>query len=77
MGGEFGQRDQADVRHAEEGIGDAGAGDVDRLEAEVLDDARGERIGGARQQHGFALAQQIAQASVARIFHRRFFPDRA
>jgi hypothetical protein len=44
------QGSEADIGHAEPGIGEAGAGQVDRLEAEILDDARPERVGGARHQ---------------------------
>ena len=76
VAGEFGQRDQADIRHAEKGIGDAGAGDVDRLEPDIFDHARGQRIGRPRQQNGLAPAQDVAQSPIAAFLHRRFFHDR-
>ena len=72
VAGEFGQRDQADIRHAERRIGDAGAGDINRLEADILNDARGERVCRARQKHGFPLAQHFAQPSIAGFRHLPF-----
>ena len=48
--GDVGQADEAQVGHAEEHVGHAGAAEVDGLEAEVLDDARGQRVGGAGHQ---------------------------
>jgi len=67
--GHFGQRGEADVGHAEEGVGDACAGDVDRVEAGVLDRARGQRIRGAREQGGLAGFEHLAELEVERRIH--------
>ena len=67
--GKLGHRDQADIRHAEIGIGDAGAGDIDRLEADILDDPRRQRIGDAGQQNGLAPLQNIAKPPIAGVRH--------
>ena len=42
--GKFGERHKADVGHAKRHVGDAGAGDVDPLEAEILDHPGEQRI---------------------------------
>ena len=76
VAGEFGQRDQADIRHAKKRIGDAGAGDVDRLEPDIFDHARGQRVGRPRQQNGLPPAQDVAQSPIAAFRHCRFFHDR-
>ena len=55
MRGELGERDEADIGHAEIGIGDARAGDIDGGEAKLLDHPRRERVGGARHDDARAL----------------------
>jgi hypothetical protein len=52
---------EAEIRQAEMHIGDAGAGQVHRPEAEIGDDARRERIRRAGQDDAFLLAQHRAQ----------------
>jgi hypothetical protein len=47
--GELSQREQPDVRHAEECVGDPGAGDIDRFEPGILDHAGGQRVRGTWQ----------------------------
>ena len=52
-------------------IGEAGAGQVDRLETEIGDDAGGERIGRARQQHAALAGDERAQAGDVILTHDR------
>jgi hypothetical protein len=54
---DLGQCGQPDVRRAEMHVGDAGARDVAGLEAEILDDARKERVRRARHQGSVAPHQ--------------------
>ena len=61
--GQFGERDEADVGNAERHVGDAGAGDVDRLEAEVLDHAGKQGIGRARQDRRILAREQRLEPS--------------
>src|SRR5207302_11199491 len=61
--GHVGDRDEAEIGQAEVGVGDARSGEVDRVEAEVLDDPRGQRVGGTGQQQAVRPGDQLAQAS--------------
>ncbi len=64
VGGKLGERDEADIGHAEIGIGEAGAGDIDGGETQALDEARGERVGRARNDRTGALVERAAQCFV-------------
>jgi hypothetical protein len=55
--GDFRERGQADVGRAEIHVGDAGAGDIDRLVAEVLDNAREQAVAGAGENRRFAAVE--------------------
>jgi len=47
---EFGQAEKPYVWRSEEGVGDAGAGEVDSLEADFFSNAGGQGVGGAGEQ---------------------------
>ena len=64
MVGKLAQGDQAQIRHTQKHVGDPGAGHVDRLEADILDKPRGERIGRAGQDYGPALRHHILDPTV-------------
>src|SRR5690554_2858155 len=51
MLGNLGQADKAQVGHAEIGIGQPGARQIDRLKSQIGNDAGGQRIGGPRHQY--------------------------
>ena len=58
---ELRQRQKPEIRLAEKGVGYAGAGYIDRVEAEIGDDARGERIRRSRDDHALAPRQTLLQ----------------
>jgi hypothetical protein len=58
----LGKADEAEVRQAVELVGEARAAQVDGLEAELLDDARGQRVAGARHEQAAAGLEGLAQA---------------
>ena len=75
------QGHEADVGHAERHVRDAGAGDIDRLVAEILDHPGEQGVRSAGQNRAALLAQQGLQpcgrASVAdRGIHAMFLPTR-
>jgi hypothetical protein len=68
--GDLGQAHEGLVGQAEPHVGDAGAGDVDRLEAEVFDDAGRQRVERARHHHA---AARLGQGSEGLASRHRFF----
>ena len=58
---QVGQADKAEVGHAIEGIGDACTGEVHRLEAELLDEARAQRVGRASHHQTAAFIDLVAK----------------
>ena len=58
---DFGQADKPQIGHAPKSICYASAADVNRFKPEILDDARGERIGRAGHQQPAAFLQLGAQ----------------
>jgi hypothetical protein len=63
VGGDLRERDEPEVRDAEEGVGDAGAGDVGGVEAEVFHDADGERVGSAGKEEPAVAADQLPESA--------------
>jgi len=58
---DFGHCRQPDIGGAEQHVGDAGAGDVDGLKAEVLDNAREQGVRRTRNRDGRTARQQVLQ----------------
>ena len=67
--GHLGHGDEPDVRPAEPRVGDGGAGDVERLEAGLRRDQRGERVIDARRHHDGLLGEAGAQGWRVRHCH--------
>src|SRR5262249_6411725 len=53
---------EAEIRQAQMRIGDPRAGQIDRLESEISDDARSEGVCRARDNHASLAAQYVPQA---------------
>ena len=69
--GELGHGQEPEVGHAELRVGDAGAGQVDRLVAEILDNARDQRVGGAGHQQRPPLLDELTKRRAAlRLWQR-------
>ena len=60
---DFSHGRQPDVGHAEQHIGDAGAGDVHGLKTEIFNDAREQGVGRAGNRDGRATRQQFLELS--------------
>ena len=63
--GELGHGQEPKVGHAELRVGDAGAGQIDRLVAEILDNARNQRVGGAGHQQRPPLLDELTKRRAA------------
>ncbi len=58
---QIGEAHETEIGYAEVGVGEPGAGDIDRLEAEPGDDARRQRVGGAGHEQAAFLRQFFPQ----------------
>jgi len=68
---ELAHRHQSDVRDAEKSVGDAGAGDIGGRKALIGDNARGKRVGDARQQKGRAGDEHLAKLAARDLARHR------
>ena len=77
VAGKFGHRDQADIRHAQKCVGDAGAGDINCLEAEssIMRAVRAFAAPGSST--GSRLLNHFAQVADCSFYHLRFFHCRS
>jgi hypothetical protein len=64
MVGQLRRRDEADIRHAEEGVGDARPCDEEGIEPELLDHACRECVGGTGDEQARAALELAAQNAI-------------